>query len=282
MRTGLIGWPLEHSLSPLIHNTAYEIAELNGTYSLFPIDPSDRSGLEKILLQLRNGNLNGLNVTIPLKVDILQFLDKLDPSVSRYQAANTLYMREGNLWCTNTDGLGFIRDITANFGTSVLESSDSIIFGNGGAAKAVCGSLLDIGNMVTIVVRNPKNVLMIMKSLINSNPSKVKIISFSDINQDILDSHSLIINATPLGMFPRSRSTPLPESIKFRKNHFVYDLVYNPSPTMFVQNATADGAIAVNGFGMLVEQALLAFYIWTGIDIPRDLFYSRYKNIKME
>jgi len=277
MRTGLIGWPLGHSLSPQIHKIAFEMAGISGNYDLYPIAPNSMSDLEKILIQVRSQEIQGLNVTIPLKISIIPLLDDLEGGADRYQAVNTVFLKDHKLIGTNTDGPGFKRDMEVCFGTEVLRGKTALVFGAGGSAKAVLAELIENGMFVTIVVRNRERALNLLSRFNISEKDNFVIIENGQINQRTIDGVDLIINATPLGMVPDIDGMPISENLILNHNQCIYDLVYNPTPTQLTKKALREGAKACNGFGMLVEQALLAFEIWTGISIPRDEFFKHYQ-----
>ena len=158
---GLIGYPLSHSLSPTIHAAALKACNLQGDYSLFPIAPDDKQGLKDLLARLRTGELHGLNVTIPHKQNVIEFLDELTPTAKAIGAVNTIYLKESKLIGDNTDAAGFLTDLRKFLaespspfgrGAGVREKS-AIVLGAGGSARAVVYALLNDGWNVTISAR---------------------------------------------------------------------------------------------------------------------------------
>lgn len=276
--TGLIGWPLEHSLSPKIHNIAFEISGISGRYDLLPIAPNSLKELEKILHQLKNKQIMGLNVTIPHKINVIPFLDELEGDAERYQATNTVFLRNEKLIGENTDGIGFMRDLETGFGRSIFHGKGALIFGAGGSAKVVLAKLIDLGMYVTIAVRNREQALDQLSKLTFLTNHNSLVIDKGQLTQRNIDEVNLIINATPLGMHPAIDGIPIADELRFNQDQYIYDLVYNPYQTRLIKKAIVEGAKARNGFGMLVEQALLAFEIWTGINISREEFYNRYQH----
>lgn len=279
MRTGLIGWPLGHSFSPAIHNLAFKMVGLDGVYQLFPIEPDDKAGLERMVERTRSGELTGFNITIPHKVNILPYLDEVLPIAESVGAVNTVLKINDKVIGTNTDAPGFLADMIAKFGGCCLENGRAVVFGSGGSAKAVIYSLLDRGIEVTVVARDVYKADSALGRLIKGFPNFIQIMDRSKFRQANMDSQNLFINTTPLGMYPKVDASALPNGLNFPRGSYVYDLVYNPAQTLFVQQGITFGCQATSGFGMLVEQALLAFELWTGKAIDRDEFYSLYNKL---
>ncbi len=153
IQLGLIGYPLGHSLSPKIHGAALKACGLNGNYSLFPIAPDDKQGLKDLLGRIRSGEITGLNVTIPHKQNVIEFMDELTPTAQAIGAVNTIYMRENKLIGENTDALGFLTDLSRVWTSSIIEHHSALILGAGGSARAVVYALLNDGWNVTIAAR---------------------------------------------------------------------------------------------------------------------------------
>lgn len=274
IHTGLIGWPLGHSFSPKIHKLAFDIAGIDGEYSLFPVDPTESGGLKNILAELRAGVYSGLNVTIPHKITIAGLVDELMPTASRIGAVNTVFAQNGRLIGANTDAPGFIYDLTRKFGNECLERGSALIFGAGGSARAVITALLEKGIDLSVAVRDPQKAEADLFGLDTAH--SIRILDLLSVDNELLSKYELFINTTPLGMTPNTSSSPLAADIHFPTGGYSYDLVYNPARTRFYDQALRDGCKATTGFGMLVEQALVAFEIWTGVVIERDKFYARY------
>jgi len=268
IKLGLIGYPLGHSLSPKIHAAALKACGLEGTYSLFPIHPDDKQGLKDLLARVRSGEITGLNVTIPHKQNVIEFMDELTPTAKAIGAVNTIYLREGKLIGDNTDVLGFLSDLKQFIGNQKLKIGKSaIVLGAGGSARAVVYALLHDGWNVTLAARRMEQAQQLADSFTNY---ELRITTF-DLQPSTFD---LIVNTTPLGMTPNTESSPLPENLSLPANAFVYDLVYNPRETKLVHDARAQGLNASTGLGMLIEQAALAFEIWTGHTPPREVLYA--------
>jgi shikimate dehydrogenase len=271
IQLGLIGYPLGHSLSPKIHAAALKACDLEGNYSLFPIHPDDKQGLKDLLARVRVGELHGLNVTIPHKQNVIDFLDDLTPTADAIGAVNTIYLRDNQLIGDNTDAAGFLSDLNRFLSETQSKNENrksAIVLGAGGSARAVVYALLNDGWSVALAARRLEQAEQLANEFANH---QLLITNYSSL---ILHPFSLLINTTPVGMFPNADDSPLPENLSLPSNAFVYDLVYNPSETKLVKTARAQGLSATTGLGMLIEQAALSFEIWTGCIPPRDVLYA--------
>ncbi|MBM3180913.1 MAG: shikimate dehydrogenase [Chloroflexi bacterium] len=270
---GLIGYPLEHSLSPKLHIAALKACGLQGDYSLFPIHPDDKQGLKDILNHVRAGEMQGLNVTIPHKQNVISLLDELTDTSISIGAVNTIYMRDNKLTGHNTDAQGFLTDLK-RFLTTVTQrhrdllNKNVLVLGAGGSAHAVVYALLNGGWNVTIAARRIEQA----EQLLTSFPNYELHITHSTNLR--LSTFDLLVNTTPLGMSPNIDQSPLPANLSLPSNTLIYDLVYNPRETKLVKDARAKGLFATNGFGMLIEQAALSFEIWAGHNPPREIMLS--------
>ena len=260
MHLGLIGHPLGHSLSSKIHTAALKACGLEGEYSLFPIAPEDMQGLKDLLTRVRGGEIHGLNVTIPHKQNVIPLLDELTPTAQAIGAVNTISMRNGKLVGDNTDAPGFMADLG---GLKTSEVSKALVLGAGGSARAVVYALVYAGWDVTLSARRPEQAQALAS---NYHLPITNLINPPTFN--------LLVNATPLGMTPNVNASPWPDHLPFPKDAAVYDLVYNPRETKLVRDARAQGLPARTGLGMLIEQAALAFEIWTGHRPPREVLFE--------
>jgi len=239
---GLIGYPLTHSGSIHLFTEKLKIDGKGGyQYRSFPL-----ASLEEFPPLFREYPcLRGLNVTIPYKVEIIPWLEELDAKAEKIGAVNTIliHREKGNIHMKgfNTDADGFLQ--SADFS----DHSDALILGTGGAAKAVAFALKKLGISYLFVSRTQKS--------INS-------ISYDELSQQIFSRHTLIVNATPLGMFPLEDTFPPIPYHFLTERHFLYDLVYFPPMTQFLKKGTAMGAKAQNGNKMLQIQAELSYRIW--------------------
>jgi shikimate dehydrogenase len=278
---GLIGFPLGHSLSPRLHAAALEALHLLGEYRLYPVPPlpEGEAQLHSLLERLREGGLHGLNVTIPHKEGVLGLLDELTPTARAVGAVNTLINREGRLIGDNTDVEGFLVDLEHTLGMEVqFKKGVALVLGAGGAARAVVYALASAGWTVLVAARRPEQARALAYGLgpVAGGPGGVtemiQPVPLVDLPATLISlplSLNLIVNATPAGMAPAAAANPWPAGLAFPAGASVYDLVYNPPQSALVRSALGAGLAAVSGLGMLVEQAALAFELWTGKSPPR-------------
>ena len=279
IQLGLIGYPLGHSLSPKIQVAALDVCGLDGEYSLFPIAPGDQQGLKELLARVRSGEITGLNVTIPHKQNVISLLDELRPTAQAIGAVNTISMQNGKLIGDNTDVPGFLADLQKFFTTETRRHKDTksaLILGAGGSARAVVYALVNNDWDVTIAARCIEQA-QTLTAQIPPPDSRITSIEYKSTTlHSLLSTLSLIINTTPLGMAPNADVSPWPADSPFPSNAAVYDLVYNPRETKLVKDARAAGLPATTGLGMLIEQAVLSFEIWTGHSPPRDALIATF------
>ena len=261
-KLGLIGYPLGHSLSPKIHSTALSACGLQGTYSLFPIPPEDKQALHNLLARVRSGEITGLNVTIPHKQNVIEFMNELTPTAKAIGAVNTIYLRNGKLIGDNTDAPGFLADLKQFLNSSFTIPHSALVLGAGGSSRAVVYALLNDGWNVTLAARRIEQAQQLSQSF-EKYDLRLSTFDFQP------STFNLIVNTTPLGMTPNTETSPLPENAVLSKQTFIYDLVYNPRETKLVRDARTQGLSATTGLGMLIEQAALAFEKWTGINPDR-------------
>lgn len=270
IKLGLIGYPVSHSLSPKIQNAALKACGLAGDYSLFPIQPDDKRGLKALLDRVRSGEIRGLNVTIPHKQNVIEFLDELAPSAKAIGAVNVIYMRDEKLIGDNSDASGFLSDLK-NFladQSKIVNRKSAIVLGSGGGARAVAYALLNDDWDVTIAARRVEQAKQIASSFTNH---KLQITNFTNLQ---LSTFGLIVNTTPVGMNPNVDQSPLPDDLQLPQHVAIYDLVYNPDETKLVRVARSQGLLAITGLGMLIEQAALAFELWTGKKISSEILWN--------
>lgn len=238
---GLIGYPLSHSFSKKYFTEKFEKENISDSeYHAFPIEKIEL--LPQLIID--NPTLKGLSVTIPYKESVIPFLDELDVTAKKIGAVNCIKITNGKLIGYNTDAFGFRQSIKP-----FLESRHerALIFGTGGASKAVAHVLKEIGIDCFFVTRNK---------------TEENQFTYNEVNEHMLNAFKLIVNATPLGMFPNvDASPPIPYPF-ITSSHLLYDLVYNPAETEFLKQGKAKGAAIVNGFSMLQHQAEEAWRIW--------------------
>jgi shikimate dehydrogenase len=262
IQLGLIGYPLSHSFSPKLHTAALQSCGLEGDYSLFPIQPEDKKGLQDLLPHVCSGEIQGLNITIPHKQNVIPFLDELTPTATAIGAVNTIYLHKNKLIGENTDAPGFLADLKNFLTTETRRHGDlrALVLGAGGSARAVTYALINNGWKVAIASRRTEQAQQLADSFMSY---EVTIANFNLSNID-LSNISLIVNTTPIGMTPNIDQSPLPENLSLPRHVSIYDLAYNPRETKLVKDARAQGLHATTGLGMLIEQAALSFELWTG------------------
>lgn len=271
---GLIGYPVDHSLSPVIHHAALRALELPGEYHLYAVKPLPEGAthLAELLGKMRQGEIHGLNVTIPHKQSVIPLVENLTPVASAIGAVNTIFYRDECIHADNTDAPSFIATLQQHLAV-FPDKKAALILGAGGAARAVVYALIQAGWRITLAARRIEQALDLIAhySRQDANNTQINAIHFSQITDFTCQNEiQLIVNTTPLGMAPQQNTTPWPMGVPFPEGAFVYDLVYNPAETIFLQAARAQRLRATNGLNMLVEQAALAFERWTGVEAPRQ------------
>jgi shikimate dehydrogenase len=264
---GLLGHPIKHTYSPFIHNVAVELKKLNYIYLPFDVPVSN---LKNALKGMVTFGIKGFNVTIPHKENILHFLNDVSEEASIIGAVNTIVNDHGKLSGYNTDVHGIIE--TLNPYKESINGERVCVVGAGGAARAVIYSLLRYFKPRRIVIINRTEERA--ESLKNYFKDKMKYDSFKTMELfppdmiPVFKESKLIINATPIGMFPDSDDSITSLEDSFFKDQVVFDLVYNPPQTRLLQIASKKGAVTVSGLKMLVYQAAKSFELWTGEQMP--------------
>lgn len=250
---GLIGHPLGHSMSPFIHKRLFEESGRSAEYSLIDISPEEMSAKLPELLE----SYDGLNVTIPHKVPIIEYLDSLDESAERYNSVNCICRKNGRLTGFNTDCDGFLRSVPEkNLRERVL------LLGCGGVGRMMAIEAVRHGGVVTMAVIPEANKIagdLAAEVKEKISGAKISITSMDSISGEF----DLLINATPVGMYPKTDACPVSREIISRCGA-VFDAVYNPVKTKLIQYAEEMGKTAVGGMSMLVLQAVSAHEIWDG------------------
>jgi shikimate dehydrogenase len=253
---GIIGWPVQDSLSPLIHNAAFAALGMDWAYVPLPVAPGD---LEAALAGLPAMGFSGANVTMPHKTDVARLVRDLSEDAQRLRAVNTLVTGAAGLVGHNTDAPGFDRFVRRDAGFEPGGRS-ALIFGAGGAARA-CALALAHGGLraLTVAVRDPARAETLRAMLEGQLPA-VRAVSFEEAGE--VDS-DLVVNATPLGAAGETLPHP-----PLRPGMLVVDLLYRPTLTPLQAAAKAAGASAFGGLGLLLHQAALSFELWTGLEPP--------------
>jgi shikimate dehydrogenase len=304
---GVIGHPIAHSLSPAMHNAAISHLGVDFVYLAFPVNPED---LKVALLGFGAIGVRGFSVTIPHKQAILSLLSEVSPIARAIGAVNTVYLTDKG-WCgTNTDVEGFLAPLQppptppyqggATEVKSALESGNmtaescpspyqggargesdwsqkvAVILGNGGAARAVVAGCAQLGCAeIHVVGRNEQNLVEFQQSWVNSSmPVKSLRVHTWDNLSSLISQADLLVNTTPVGMYPLGEMSPVSASAMDRisPGAIAYDLIYNPNPTQFLKDAQQRGARAIDGLEMLVQQGAAALKIWLNQEsVPVDV-----------
>lgn len=267
---GLIGWPVSHSISPLMQNAAFKELGLDEwIYVPAPVSKYPYIRIKEAILGMRALGFQGANITVPYKEAVVPYLEELSDSAKSVGAVNTIVIDSaGRLVGHNTDGLGFMKDLDEH--AIDVSSMDVLLLGAGGSARSVAHALLEKGCLrLTILNRTKTKADDIANALAHNFPNAqlfTGVLHKDTIKQ--LPHADLVINATSMGMLSTMDAMPWDENVSFTKSQVVYDLIYNPKKTKLLNKAEADGAKAINGLGMLVHQGALAFKIWTGHEAP--------------
>ncbi|MBD2259987.1 shikimate dehydrogenase [Pseudanabaena sp. FACHB-2040] len=263
---GVIGDPVTHSLSPVMHNAA--LAELGAdfVYVAFPIATAQ---LETAVAGLAAIGVSGFNVTIPHKQAIMPLLSKISAEAQAVGAVNTVWRTERGWAGTNTDVLGFVAPLQALRDWS---QAQAVILGNGGAARAVVAGCAQLGlKGVSVVGRNPDRLQAFQLSW-QGSPFQPPSVHPWEALPDLLPQADLVVNTTPIGMHPQVGATPLDEALLAgaKADAIAYDLIYTPSPTQFLSLASQHGLATIDGLEMLVQQGAAALKIWLQSSVPVD------------
>ena len=264
---GIIGDPIEHSFSPYIHNTLCNQLDLNYSYVPFKVSSEN---LHDAVKGLKAVGIVGFNVTIPHKKNIIRYLDNVSKEALLMGAVNTVKNVEGRLYGYNTDGEGFIRSLYEE--GVYVKGKNIIILGAGGAARGVGIKMALEGAESIVILNRTVERAYEISSIINDN---IRGVSKHDVlNREILlhygQSCDILINTTPLGMYPDVDSCPVDDMDFLHSGIVVCDLIYNPFKTIFLKKAEEKGCKVINGLGMLLFQGINSFQIWTGVKVSTD------------
>jgi len=263
---GIIGDPIEHTMSPVMHNAAFQKLGLDFVYLPFQVKKEE---LGQAVAGMRALNIKGLNVTIPHKVAIIPFLNKLDPLAEKIGAINTIVNNGGVLTGYNTDATGFLQALLEQ-GVEP-EGKTTVILGAGGASRAISFILAERGAHLVILNRQSGRAEDLSRRIAQVFEKEITALALGEQNlADVLARADILINTTSVGMSPDVDKTPVPAKL-LKPGLVVFDIVYNPAKTRLLREAEAAGAKTINGLDMLVWQGALAFEKWTGRKVPLDL-----------
>jgi len=266
---GVIGHPVSHSLSPVMHNAAIAHLGVDFAYLPLPVQPKD---LAEAIAGFAAIGLQGFNITIPHKQAIMPFLTEISPIAQAVGAVNTVWRTEQGWSGTNTDVIGFLAPLKQL--NQPWTETDVVILGNGGAARAVVAGCAELGcRSVHVVGRDRAKLAVFQQSWANSaTATLLQTHEWHDLAK-LLPTAGLIVNTTPIGMYPHGDQSPVefPLLEMLQPGAIAYDLIYVPQPTLFLQQAVQRGAIAIDGLEMLVQQGAAALEIWLQQPAPVDV-----------
>ena len=264
---GLLGWPVEHSISPPMHNAAFASCGMDWCYLPFAVPPDS---LAEALRGARALGLRGLNATVPHKQALLGLVDELTPEAQAIGAVNTLLLEE-SLVGHNTDAAGFMRALRET--GFHPEGCRALVLGAGGAARAIGYGLANAGARITLLNRTPERAIALaadLRAAVDGAHVDAAPLTEPEIRR-LASDVDLVVNTTSVGMWPHTDATPWPEDVTFPVGALLFDLIYNPPETRLMAQARAQGARAENGLMMLVHQGAEAFRLWTGVEPPVDV-----------
>jgi len=266
--SGLLGNPIEHSVSPIFQNKLCEIMNVPSVYLPFRVMQGD---LAKVVRGLQALNVKGFNVTIPYKTQILDFLNEVSEEASLMGAVNTVKIYGDKLYGYNTDGLGFIRALESQ--DVCIEDKNVVVLGAGGAARAVVVKLAQKGAKRVAILNRTQDKAKNLSELVNERVANVAV--SAELARDLIDKYAIdcdiLINTTSVGMWPDINKCPVDSKSIFINKPVVFDMVYNPLKTKFISIAEANFCKAINGLGMLVYQGICAFEIWHEVSVPTKI-----------
>ena len=265
--------PIKHSISPFIHNSAFEATNTNGVYLAWEVDATE---LAETVANIRRYQMYGINLSMPYKEQVIPYLDQLSEEACLIGAVNTVVNREGTLIGYNTDGKGFFKSLPS----FKISGKRMVLLGAGGAAKAILAqAILDGVSQISVFVRSSsmEKTRPYLEKIQNTTGFRVDLFALEDIQelQDSITQADLLVNATSVGM--DGSSQPIPTSIVLPEKLMVADVIYQPFETPFLKWARNQGNQSINGLGMLLYQAAEAFELWTGKEMPTNQIWELLK-----
>jgi len=260
---GLLGHPVGHSMSPLMHNDAFVALGIDNYYQAFDVAPER---LEKAVVGMKALGISGFNVTIPHKVAIMEFLDEIDGEAKTIGAVNTVVNENGRFVGYNTDGQGYLDALLEDISEETLHQANVLIIGAGGAARAIVTVLSRFGTKRLVICnRTVEKAEVLAKEC--SQKTEISTMTIADA-EAALEQFDVIVNTTSVGMSPNIDAKPISLE-KLKEDALVSDLIYNPLETALLKEAKQRGGKTQNGVGMFVGQGALAFKKWTGVEPNR-------------
>lgn len=265
---GIIGCPVEHSFSPKMHNYISEKLGNNYVYSAYCVQ---KGHLKEAIDGMRAMNFSGMNITAPYKVEVIKYLDVLSDKAKRFQSVNTVVNRDGVLYGYTTDADGFYASLKRRGGE--VKGKDILFVGAGGAARPVAALFaLEGAKSITVKNRTKEHAEAFSEYLYSAAGMRAE----CEITRGHYD---VIINTTPVGMYPHNNAMPEIDLSLTDSTGFVADMIYNPEETLFLAETKKTGAKTMNGLGMLIYQGLLSYELFTGKKFETDIFEDILKNV---
>lgn len=275
--TALLGSPVAHSISPQMHNESFRLLGLDYVYLAFNVTPDK---LREAVLGLKAAGICGFNLTMPLKVHILPYLDELTPAARLANAVNTVIVRDGRLIGHTTDGVGYMQSVT-DAGYDIIGKKMTLL-GAGGAATAICvQAALDGVSSIDMFKRrnnsweNAEEFCHRVSEETNCHIRLLDIENTALLAGSIADS-TILTNATNVGMAPESTRSPIPDPALLHEGLIVSDIIYNPRETLLLRQAKEQNCPCFNGMYMLLYQGAAAFKCWTGQEMPTEIIKDRF------
>ncbi|MDA8234972.1 MAG: shikimate dehydrogenase [Clostridia bacterium] len=266
---GILGYPVEHSKSPLMQNAGFQALGLDYCYVPFSVAPED---LSRAMEAIRALNLAGANVTIPHKEAVIPFLDEVTPEAAAMGAVNTIVNRDGRLMGYNTDGRGFLLSLMEGLGLDV-KGLTIVLLGAGGAARGVGMELARAGaGRLLVANRNLDRARELAGDITRHTGCLTQALPWEEaILRDAIGAAQVLINTTPIGMHPHHEVPPVVNPEYFPTGLTVCDLIYNPIKTSLLSAAEAKNLPTLSGWGMLLYQGVIAFELWTNQKAPVEI-----------
>ncbi len=275
--TALLGSPVAHSISPQMHNESFRLLGLDYVYLAFDVKPEQ---LREAVMGLKAVGICGFNLTMPLKVHILPYLDELTPAARLANAVNTVIVRDGKLIGHTTDGVGYMHSVT-DAGYDIIGRKMTLL-GAGGAATAICvQAALDGVSAIDMFKRKNnswENAQEFCQRVAAETGCHIRLLDIENtaLLADSIADSVILTNATSVGMAPESARSPIPDSSLLHKGLIVSDIIYNPRETLLMRQAKEQNCPCFNGMYMLLYQGAAAFKCWTGQEMPTDIIKEKF------
>lgn len=275
--TALLGSPVSHSISPQMHNASFRMLGLDYVYLAFDVTPEH---LHDAVMGLKAAGICGFNLTMPLKVHILPYLDELTPAARLAGAVNTVIVRDQKLIGHTTDGVGYMRSV-ADAGYDIIGRKMTLL-GAGGAATAICvQAALDGVSSIDMFKRQNASwdkTADFCQRVASETGCRIRLLDIEDsaLLAESMGESAILTNATSVGMAPNSSASPIADSSILHESLIVSDIIYNPRETMLMKQASEKGCPCFNGMYMLLYQGAAAFQCWTGQEMPTEIIKQQY------